>query len=196
MMAQSELFEVIHVRDPAIDWPAVMKSGLAQKWIETRDAGLLEPFVIRGQRPTRYRLREIPNRLMARWVTQANSALDGGATAETYMRAFACSLVGVENMPMDDGVVHASWAPPVQKESGLFEGVLEDKAMDLFLVPELIDVGALAYQRSGFRRGTRPTFRLPPMFLDLLGHPLRPSAEPSPSSQAQPSETQSHESAA
>jgi hypothetical protein len=197
------VYEVISARDESFDWDKLARNReVFRDFCETRDPALIQSYLLPGAQPVVFRLREISHEWMRGWVALANSPgrpggedEQGGATPTTYFRAFQCAVMSVMNMTSEDGVVMAEWEPPKFKD-GFFQGAILDEALERFSFPEIMDVGALAYQKSGFRRGTRPIWRLPRMFLDLLSPPPRRSAAASSTSPQQPSATQSGDGAA
>lgn len=151
MSMKQEQFRIVSVNDPAIDTERMPLETMV-KYIETRDEKLVLPFIRPGGQPTWFHIREIPRRLMTRFVQSA-------AAVESMRNehAFRAGVLTVENLHQEDGPVRSSWKAPRTEDDVIPEDVLEQR----FSPSEVDEVGAVVWNHSFLARRMRRTYRLP-----------------------------------
>lgn len=171
MSMKQEQFRIVSVLDPAIDTEN-MPMETMQRYIETRDEKLITPYIRPGGLPTWFHIREIPRRLMTRFVQSA-----AGVESMRNDHAFRAGVVLVENVHQEDGPHLVSWKPPRTKDDVLPEDVVEQR----FSPAEVDEVGCVIWHHSFLARKMRRTFPLPHTSLEALSARvfLRVAASPS-----------------
>lgn len=137
--------------DPAVDH----KESRLDKFYTTRDQ---EHLVIKeGAQPTVYHLRRVPRSLVTKWIQSATTM------NESYVRAFECALVKVENLVDDTGKVIPVWEPKwvTNKDT---TPVLTNEELDLFHPDDVFEIGHLAWERCFLRPGSDPSYPVPPLY--------------------------------
>lgn len=181
MSMKQERFRIVSVNDPAIDTER-MPIETMLKYIETRDEKLILPFVRPGGQPTWFHIREIPRRLMTRFVQSASAV-----PSMRNEHAFRAGVSLVENLHQDDGPFLVSWEPPKTSDDVIDEDALEQR----FSPAEVEEVGAVIWNHSFLARRMRRTYQLPHSSREILsGRDFR-SAAASPSLQATSSDAAS-----
>lgn len=148
---------VVCVFDEAIDVDRIGVTALLA-YGESRDWNAVAPFFVAGKMPKVFHLRAISTSAFLSYVATAASAEDRAA------RAFAASVVRVDNMLTDDGVVVSNWRPSSRAENA----VLTTEEINAFAPAEVIEIGRVAYARSFLVRTTQPTYELPLSSLEIL----------------------------
>lgn len=168
--SSSFAIEVISVTDEALD-VAAMPPGQLARYIETRDIALVKPYFLFGQKPTIYRLREIPHRIF-------QSVREQTTETARLSAAFQAALVRVENLRSEDGAL-LNLGP----EMGRYDnGVLRDEELERFEASELDEIGEVAFTRTFFRRKTVRVYQLPRSLRERWASQAALRAVPSPAS--------------
>lgn len=154
---REEVIEVVSVYDPAIDvervtWDEIRKyiSERPKNW---RSALKFKP----GQQPTVYKLKEISRALWFGYVRTAPS------DALAAMRAFQCSVVGVQNLRTVDGVSLQDYAP-----SSANGEPMRDEDLERFQFAAIEEIGKVALDHSFLAGRIGSSYQLPPTLLALL----------------------------
>ena len=140
--------EAICVLDPAID-TASMTAPELRAYERERDTATLK--FTPGKQPTRFMLRPLTKSQQIEIVNLSAS------DAVTYIRAFRYAVVSVSGVPGEGGR-HDTFTPSDTKN-----GISPDE-LDVgpFTVPQMIDIGSVAWARSFLVPGNAPRFVLHP----------------------------------
>lgn len=197
MSMKEERFRIVSVNDPAIDTER-MPIETMLKYIETRDEKLIAPFMRAGEQPTWFHIREIPRRLMTRFVQSASAV-----PSMRNEHAFRAGVTVVENVHQDDGPFLTSWELPRTNDDVVTEETLEQR----FSPSEVDEIGAVIWNHSFLARRMRRTYQLPHTSREVLSGraflpadanpslPATSSAEASPAPSPAPEKTETASSA-
>jgi hypothetical protein len=157
----SELFKVLSIIDPAIDWErGVVTRKAVEQYHVYRKPEIIEAVLKPGAMPTWFYLREIPEEL---WETFVEVGNDATHKALRYRRAFQAAVVRVENLVGATGQILGRNFEPASVTSN---GCLLDEECRRFAFSERLEIGAVAYQRSFFPPRIGGIFHLPPMLVE------------------------------
>lgn len=180
MSDSGSTFDVISIFDRAIDWGAMdvsVRKAYAHSETAKRDISLVMPYVIAGQQPTIYTLREVPEEL---WESFVLLEAEPARRARLALRA---SLMGARNLRTRDGANLVDG-----REFARTKGdVIEQKSM--IAVPRLHreDLAEVAYQRSFFQDTIEYGFQVPLLLLEIWDEQARRLAAVRQNLQAQSS---------
>lgn len=158
-MDKTKPMEVVSVTDDAID---LTKTDLA-KYAFDRD--LSKVVEKKGQQCTRYHLRPISYKLYQRLVrTAASEEL-------RYERAFAVSLMRVDNFEDRNGVRHDQWLPGAMLDNPALATdypYVGDSELELFWPGVVQELGKLVFDSSFLPKRSDEGYGLPDSLRDVL----------------------------
>lgn len=151
----TDVYKVVSHRDPAIDREAMGPDF--EKYKMKYDYDLLK--FVTGVEPMVFTLREIPQGLMIRVVLAELSGNDEPGPRE-WSFAFACAVTSVKNVRQRGGVM----MPDENAiEARYPNGILKDEALERFELKTILEIGAVALQRSFLALTTDEPLQLPRM---------------------------------
>jgi len=153
------MLSVISVRDPAIDWEAMTEQ---EKW-EYAETRALEKVKIKpGEQPVIYKLREMP------FFLWAGGAVSANRTTVDFSIAFRACLMSVTDLrDKRDPSKYAAGEQELQRPNG--EALLDLRTVeDKFEPAIMLEIGAVAYERSLFPSATGRRFPLLPFCREHL----------------------------
>jgi hypothetical protein len=155
-MHSTKEFRTVCSSDPAID---LHKSNL-DRYVVTRDLAHL--VFHPGKHPVYYVLKRPPTNLVV-------SFIEAGLDEKTrHIRAFMCSTVGWQYLPDGDGIQRDLAGHPGWVEKRQESGCMTTEELNLFHPEDVLEIGAIAYQRCFLRRGREVLYTAPPTSADAL----------------------------
>jgi len=143
--ATLEQFEVIRIYDPAIDARASSQGVL--KFSVDRDPKHLTFHP--GKKPVKFKARRFNHHEFLTWVDLANTE------NEKFIRSFQVCVDSVVDWPSEG----KSWMPAARSPGQ--STILSPDEIGVFHITDLIEVGAVCYQRSMLPLDYAPRFVLP-----------------------------------
>lgn len=161
---RTETFKTISVNDPFLDTTQVSIED-AFAFVKERDFKLVDGKWARGEKPTIFHVREVPNRLWETYV-MAVGGTDEEALPERFRRAFECGVFRVENLVGADGV-SVDWEPSTK--TGEYGALMSrEECYSRFSKNERAEIGSVIYAHSFLHRKIALCCRLPAFVLELL----------------------------
>ena len=149
-MQEEKLAVVVSVNDDAID-TETMTIEEVLKYVESRDYDLVKGRVKAGRKLQEYHTREIPRRLLTRFVLAVPDE------SERFERAFMCGVVEVKNVLQRDGSILPGWKPSTKDDH------VSEEDLARFSESDVMEIGSVILQRSFLAPRTVRVYRLPLM---------------------------------
>ncbi len=165
-----DLFEVVSIRDPAIDIDATTIEAL-NKYAHERDLSLLK--FAPGRKPQRFFLRQAPVFLWGDFLSFKGTDADARG-------AFSVCVERVEDMHQKGGT-SLEGVTRIVRKNGIESMALE--VLQQFSPITIAEIGGVAYQRSLFQNETEVYCPPPPSCLAALERQISRRAASNPSSE-------------
>ena len=161
MLNSMKPIKLVCIYDAAIDQDA-MGSDTLDKYIRSRDFGLISPYFKPGQKPTVYHMKRISR------STMLNRVMCVDSDSERAMRSFQYAITQVDNVRADDGTVH-DWKPAGTTQTSAGEqAMVSTSELERFAAADIMEIGQAAWYLSFLRQNSGDYCRVPLTSLDIL----------------------------
>lgn len=184
MLISNQNLKAVCMFDPGC---AGVPAETMMEYVRTRKIELVKPYFTAANPPTVYLYRRLSRSIMDRYV-DVQSGDESKAVA-----AFQYGVTGAEQLREQDGN-RREWKPTGKTATPEGEiPTLTDKEMesDLFSRAEQVEIGTVIYNASFLPRWIERGYLVPPSSVSLWARLEHPSADASPSTQPQSSESNS-----